>query len=173
MTDNSPELLTIFADIKPVCCKIQWMKTAPVLKINHITRYAPVNEIVLNFTLFWRLRPAKVKIIGTAEGSIMAIIINDHMMETAIIFAVDHTEVIGIISMARGFVMSNATHASKIHPDSYVNTNRLKVTDSVLARLIKPNSLLFTVINKWCRHSCFPIYTKLNANKYFQGDFCF
>ena len=173
MLDNSPELLTIFAEIKPLCCKFQWMKIAPVLKINHITRYAPVNEIVLNFTLFWRFRPAKVNIIGTAEGSIMAIIINDQMMETAIIFAVDHTEVMGIISMARGFVMSNAAHARKTHPASDVNTSRLKVTDSVLARLIKPNSLLFTVVNKWCRHSCFPNYTKLNANKYFQGYFCF
>ena len=173
MPDNSTELLTIFADIKPVCCKSQWMKTAPVLKITHITRYAPVNEIVLNFTLFWRFRPAKVKIIGAAEGSIMAIIINDHMMKTAIMFAVDHTEVMGIISMARGFVMFNAAHARKIHPASDINTSRLNVNDSVLARLIKPNSLLFTVINKWCRHSCFPIYTKLNANKYFQCDFCF
>ena len=44
------ELLTIFVDIKPVYCKSQWMKTAPALKINHITRYAPVNDIVLNFT---------------------------------------------------------------------------------------------------------------------------
>ena len=173
MLDNSPELLTIFAEIKPVSCKIHWMKTPPVLKIIHITRYAPVNEIVLNLTLFWRFRPAKVKIIGKAEGSIMAIIINDHMMETAIIFAVDHTEFMGIISMARGFVMSSAAHARKIHPASDVNNRRLKVTDSVLARLIKLNSLLFTVINKWCRHSCFPIYTKLNANKYFQCDFCF
>ena len=108
MADNSPELLTIFADIKQVCCKIQCMQTAPVLKINHITRYAPVNEIVLNITLFRRSRPAKINIIGTAEGSIMAIIINDHMMKTAIIFAVDHKEFMGIISMARGFVMPNA-----------------------------------------------------------------
>ncbi len=139
------------------------MKTAPVLKINHITRYAPVNEIVLNFTLFWRFRPAKVKIIGAAEGSIMAIIINDHMMKTAIMFAADHTEVMGIISMARGFVMSNAAHARKIHPASDINTSRLKVTDSVFTRLIKPNSRLFTLINKWCRHSGFPAYTKLNV----------
>ena len=78
----------------------------------------------------------------------MAIIINDHMTETAITFAVDHTEVMGIISIARGFVMSNAAHARKIHPASDVNTSRLKVTDSVLARLIKLNSLLFTVINE-------------------------
>ena len=88
-------------------------------------------------------------------------------------FAADHTEVMGIISIARGFVMSNAAQARKIHPASDVSTSMLKVTDSVLARLIKPNSLLFTLINKRCRHSCFPIYTKLNANKYFQGDFCF
>ena len=163
MPDNSTELLTIFADIKPVCCKIHWINTALVLKKNHITRYAVVNEIVLNFTLFWRFRPAKVKIIGAAEGSIMAIIINDHMMKTAIMFAADHTEVMGIISMARGFVMSNAAHARKIHPASDVNTSRLKVTDSVFIRLIKPNSRLFTLINKWCRHSGFPAYTKLNV----------
>ena len=149
------------------------MKPAPVLKITHFTRYAPVNEIVLNFTLFCRFSPAKVKIIGTAEGSIMAIIINDHMMKTAIMFTADHTEVMGIISMAKGFVMSNAAQASKIHPASDFTTSRLKVTDSFLARLIKPNSLLFTVVNKWCRHSCFPNYTKLNANKYCQGYFCF
>ena len=116
MPDNSTELLTIFADIKPICCKSQWMKTAPALKITHITRYALVNEIVLNFTRFWRFRPANVKIIGVAEGSIMAIIINDHIIKTAIMFAADHTEVIGIISIARGFVMSNAVHAlSLIH----------------------------------------------------------
>ena len=163
IADNSTELLTIFADIKPVCCKSQWMKTAPALKITHITRYAPVNEIVLNFTRFWRFRPAKVKIIGAAEGSIMAIIINDHMMKTAIMFAADHTEVMGIISMARGFVMYNAAHARKTHPASDVNTSRLKVTDSVFTRLIKPNSRLFTLINKWCRHSGFSAYTKLNA----------
>ena len=107
------------------------MKTALALKITHITRYAPVNEIVLNFTRFWRFRPAKVKIIGAAEGSIMAIIINDHMIKTAIMFAADHTEVIGIISMARVFFMSNAAQARKIHPASDVTSNRLKVTDSV------------------------------------------
>ena len=116
MPDKSTELLTIFADIKPEFCKSQWMKTAPALKITHIIRYAPVNEIVQNFIRFWRFRPLKVKIIGAAEGSIMAIIINDHMMKTAIMFAADHTEVIGIISIARGFVMSNAAHAlSLIH----------------------------------------------------------
>ena len=163
MPDNSTELLTIFVDIKPECCKNQWMKTAPALKITHITRYAPVNEIVLNFTLFWRFRPAKVKIIGAAEGSIMAIIINDHMMKTAIMFDADHTEVMGIISMARGFVMSNAAHARKIHPATDVNTSRLKVTDSVFTRLIKPDLPLFILINKRCRHSCFSAYTKLNA----------
>ena len=140
MPDKITELLTIFADIKPVYCKSQWMKTAPALKITHITRYAPVNEIVLNFNRFCRFRAANVKIIGMAEGSIMAIIINDHMIKTAIMFAADHTEVIGIISMARGFVMSNAAHAMKIHPVSDVNTSRLKVTDSVFTRLIKPNS---------------------------------
>ena len=121
--------------------------TAPTLKIIHITRYAPVNEIVLNFTLFCRFSPAKVKIIGTAEGSIMAIIINDHMMKTAIMFTADHTEVMGIISMAKGFVMSNAAHARKIHPANDINTRRLKVNDSVFTRLIKPNSRLFTLIN--------------------------
>jgi len=157
MPDKITELLTIFADIKPVCCKSQWMKTAPALKITHITRYAPVNEIVLNFTRFWRFRPAKVKIIGAAEGSIMAIIINDHMIKTAIMFAADHTEVIGIISMARVFFMSNAAQARKIHPASDVTNNRLKVTDSVFTRLIKPDSLfiilfenyyqLFSVVN--------------------------
>ena len=145
MPDNSTELLTIFADINPVCCKSQWMKTAPALKITHITRYAPVNEIVLNFTRVWRFRPANVKIIGTAEGSIMAIIINDHMIKTAIMFAADHTEVIGIISMARVFVTSNAAHARKIHPASDTTTNRLKVTDSVFTRLINPDSPLFTL----------------------------
>ena len=145
MPDKSTELLTIFADIKPVCCKSQWMKTAPALKITHITRYAPVNEIVLNFTRFWRFRPAKVKIIGAAEGSIMAIIINDHMKKTAIMFAVDHTEVIGIISIANGFVMSNAAHARKIHPARDVNASKLNVTDSVFTRLIKPDSPLFTL----------------------------
>ena len=163
MPDKITELLTKFGDIKPVCCKSQWMKTAPALKITHITRYAPVNEIVLNFTLFWRFRPAKVKIIGAAEGSIMAIIINDHMMKTAIMFAVDHTEFMGIISMASGFVMSNAAHARKIQPASDINNSRLKVTDSVFTKLIKPNSPLFTLIYKWCRHSGFPAYTKLNV----------
>ena len=101
----------------------------------------------MNLTRFWRFRPAKVKIIGAAEGSIMAIIINDHMMKTAIMFAADHTEVIGIINIARGFFMSNAAHARKIHPASDVTTSRLKVTDSVFTRLIKPNSRLFTLIN--------------------------
>ena len=93
----------------------------------------------------------------------MAIIINDHMIKTAIMFATDHTEVIGIISMVRGFAMSNAAHAKKIHPASDVTTSRLKVTDTVFTRLIKPDSLLFTLINKRCRHSCFSAYTKLNA----------
>jgi len=120
------------------------MKTAPALKINHITRYAPVNDIVLNFTRFWRFRLAKVKINGAAEGSIMAIIINVHMMKTAIMFAADHTEVIGIISIASGFVMSNAAHARKIHPATDVNTSKLNVTDSVFTRLIKLDSPLFT-----------------------------
>ena len=100
------------------------MVTAPALKITHITRYAPVNDIVLNFIRFWRFRPAKVKIIGAAEGSIMAIIINDLMMKTAIMFAADHTEVIGIISIASGVVMSNAAHARNIHPASDVNISR-------------------------------------------------
>ena len=93
----------------------------------------------------------------------MAIIINDHMMKTAIKFVADHTEVMGIISMARGFVMSNAAHARKIHPASDVNTRRLKVTDSVFTRLVKPNSRLFTLISKGCRQSGFSAYTKLNA----------
>ena len=144
--DNSSERLTIFADIKPVCCKNQWIITEPILKIIHITRYAPVNDIVLNFILLWRLKPAKVKIIGAAEGSIIAIIINDHMMKIAIMFAAVHAEDMGIISNARGFVMSNAAHARKIHPASDVTTSRLKVTDSVFTRLIKPDSPLFTLI---------------------------
>ena len=93
----------------------------------------------------------------------MAIIINDHMIKTAIMFAADHTEVIGIISMAKVFFMSNADQARKIHPTSDVTNNRLKVTDSVFTRLVKPNSRLFTLISKWCRHSGFPTYTKLNA----------
>ena len=71
----------------------------------------------------------------------MAIIINDHMKKTAIMFAVDHTEVIGIISIASGFVMSNAAHARKIHPAIDVNISRLKVTDSVFTRLKNPDSL--------------------------------
>ena len=75
----------------------------------------------------------------------MAIIINDHMIKTAIMFASDHTEVIGIISMARGFVMSNAAHARKIHPARVVNASKLNVTDSVFIRLIKPDSPLFTL----------------------------
>ena len=66
----------------------------------------------------------------------MAIIINDHMMKTAIIFAAHHTEVMGIISVARGFVMSNAAHARKIHPASDVTTSRVKVTDSVFTSCI-------------------------------------
>mgnify|MGYP004326824535 CR=1 FL=1 len=80
----------------------------------------------------------------------MAIIINDHIMKTAIMFAADHTEVIGIISIASGFVMSNAAHARNIHPTSDVNISRLKVTDSVFTRLKKLDSLLFTLINKRC-----------------------
>ena len=74
----------------------------------------------------------------------MAIIINNHMMKTAIMFAADHTDVTGIISIARGFVMSNAAHARKIHPASDVHTSKLNVTDSVFTRLIKPDSPLFT-----------------------------
>ena len=80
----------------------------------------------------------------------MAIIINDHIMKTAIMFAADHNEVIGIISIASGFVMSNAAHARKIHPASDVNISRLKVTDSVFTRLIKPDLWRFTLINKRC-----------------------
>ena len=75
----------------------------------------------------------------------MAIIINDHIMKTAIMFTNDHTEVMGIISIARGFVMSNAAHARKIHPVSDVNNRRLKTIDSVLIRPIKEDSLLFTL----------------------------
>ena len=159
MPEKNTELLTIFADIKPVCCKIQWMKTAPVLKINHSTRYAPVNEIVLNFTRCWRFRPAKVKIIGAAEGSIMAIIINDHMIKTAIMFAADHTEVIGIISMVRVFFMFNAAQARKIHPASDVTTNRLKVTDSVFTRLIKSDSLFIILFENY--YQLFPLVNVL------------
>ena len=138
------ELLTIFAEINSLCCKSQWMKTAPPLKIIHITRYAPVNEIVLNFTLFCLFKPAKVKIIGAAEGSIMAIIINDHMMKTAIIFAGDHRDDMGTISIARGFFMSNAAHARKSQPAREAKIIRLKVADSDFTRLIKPDSTLFT-----------------------------
>ena len=117
--------------------------TAPTLKIIHITRYAPVNDIVLNFILFLRLKPAKVKIIGAAEGSIIAIIINDHMMKTAIMFAADHWDDMGIISIAKGFVMSNAAHARNTHPTREVKISRLKVTDSDFTRLIKLDSVLF------------------------------
>ena len=141
--DKSTELLTIFAVIKPVCCKIQWIKTAPTLKITHITRYAAVNDIVLKFTRIWRFRLAKVKTIGAAEGSIMAIIINDHIMKTAIMFAADHRDDMGIISIARGFVMSNAAHARKTHPTREAKTSRLKVSDSDFTRLIKLDSDLF------------------------------
>ena len=99
----------------------------------------------------------------------MAIIINDHMMETAIIFAVDHTEVLGIISMARGFVMSNADHARKIHPASDVNTSRLKVTDSVLARLIKPDSLFIILFENY--YQLFPLVNVLTKKNDLQKDF--
>ena len=157
--DNSSELVTIFADIKPVCCKSQWIMTAPMLKIIHITRYAPVNDIVLNFILFWRLKPTKVNIIGAAEGSIIAIIINDHMMKIAIMFAADHREDMGIISIARGFFMSNAAHARNTHPAREVKISRLKVTDSDFTRLIKLDSDLFTLIFKMCRNSFFTVYT--------------
>ena len=94
----------------------------------------------------------------------MATIINDHMMKTAIMFVADQKDVIGIISMARGFVMSNAAHARKIHPASDVTARRLKVTDSVFTRLIKLDSLLFILKNKRSRH--------LSAKKN-QGDFSF
>ena len=87
---------------------------------------------------------------GAAEGSIIAIIIIDHMMKTAIKFAADHAEVIGIMSIASGFVMSSAAHARKNHPASDVNISRLKVADSVFIRLKKLDSTLFTLINKRC-----------------------
>ena len=77
-----------------------------------------------NFTLFFRFKPAKVKIIGAAEGSIMAIIINDHIKKIAIIFADDHNEVIGIISFANGCDMSNAAHAKKNQHANDIKTNR-------------------------------------------------
>ena len=111
-------------------------------------RYAPVKDIVQNFTLLFRFKPAKVMIIGTAEGSIMAIIINDHIMKIEIMFAADHADVIGIISIAIGCDMSNAAQARKIHPKSEVNMSRLKVTDSVFKRLKKLDSLFFTLIKQ-------------------------
>ena len=93
----------------------------------------------------------------------MAIIINDHMMKTAIMFAADHTEVMGIISMARGFVMSNAAHARKIHPASDINTSRLKVTDSVFTRLIKPDSLFIILFENYYKlFSVVNVMTKKN-----------
>ena len=137
--------------------------TAPKLNINHITRFTPVNDIVLNFILFHRLKPAKVKIIGAAEVSIIAIIINDHMMKIAIMFAADHREDMGIISIARGFFMSNAAHARNTHPAREVKISRLKVTDSDFKRLKKLDSDLFTLVFKMCRNYCFIVYTKLNT----------
>ena len=85
----------------------------------------------------------------------MAIIINDHMMKTAIMFAADHTEVMGIISMAKGFVMSNAAHARKIQPASDTSTSRFSVADSVFARLRKPESRSVILISKRRGHSGF------------------
>ena len=73
----------------------------------------------------------------------MAIIIIDHIMKTAIMFAADHREDIGIISIARGFVMSNAAHARKNHPAREAKIRRLKVSDSDFTRLIKSDSDLF------------------------------
>ena len=105
-----------------------------------MTKYAPVNEIVRNFSPFLRFKLANIRIIGAADGNIIAIIINDHIMKTAIKFSVVQSEVAGIISMASGFVMSNAAHARKIQPTIDVNTSRLKVTDSAFTRLIKPDS---------------------------------
>ena len=93
----------------------------------------------------------------------MAIIINDHMMKTAIMFAADHTEVIGIISMARVFFMSNAAQARKIHPASDVTNNRLKVTDSVFTRLIKPDSLFIILFENY--YQLFPLVNVLTKNK--------
>ena len=93
----------------------------------------------------------------------MAIIINDHMMKTAIMFAVDHIEVIGIISIARGFVMSNAAHARKTHPAREVKKSRLKVTDSDFTRLIKLDSDLFSLIFKMCKNSFYIFHTKLTT----------
>ena len=75
----------------------------------------------------------------------MAIIINDHIIKTAIMFATNYMEVIGIISIARELVLSNAAHARKIHPARDVNASKLNVTDSVFIRLIKPDSPLFTL----------------------------
>ena len=92
----------------------------------------------------------------------MAIIINDHMIKTAIMFAADHTEVMGIISMARGFVMSNAAHARKIHPATDVNTSRLKVTDSVFTRLIKPDSPFIILFES--NYQLFPLVNVLTKN---------
>ena len=92
----------------------------------------------------------------------MAIIINDHMMKTAIMFAADHTEVMGIISIARGFVMSNAAHARKIHPASDVTTSRLKVTDSVFTRLIKPDSPFIILFESY--YQLFPLVNVLTKN---------
>ena len=83
----------------------------------------------------------------------MAIIINDHMMKTAIMFAADHTELMGIIIMARGCVMSNAAHARKNHPAKEVKIRRLKVSDSDFARLIKLDSVLF-ILNFFAGSFC-------------------
>ena len=102
----------------------------------------------------------------------MAIIINDHMMKIAIMFAAVHMEDMGIISIARGFVMSNAAHARNIHPTREVKISRLKVTDSDFTRLIKLDSDLFTLIYKMCRNSFFIFHTKLNTMIINFRNFC-
>ena len=60
---------------------------------------------------------AKQRIIGAAEGSIIAAIITAHMMKTASQLGTDHAD-IGMVSCASGLCMLVAPHSRRSQPPS-------------------------------------------------------
>ena len=114
---STDDLLTIIGDTQPIDCSAHCAAVAAPPNPVHNARYAATKRSVLVRSLRLSFSAAKQRIIGAAEGSIIAAIIAAHMMKTASQFAADHAD-IGIVSCASGLCMLVAPHSRKSQPPS-------------------------------------------------------
>ena len=114
---STADLLTIIGDTQPIDWSAHCAAVAAPLNPVHNARYAATKRSVLVRSLRLSFSAAKQRIIGAAEGSIIAAIMTAHMMKTASQFANDHSD-IGMVSCATGVCMFMAPHRRRSQPPS-------------------------------------------------------